>query len=129
VVTADAEVAALFDVEPLLAARSPGAIGQCERMLQEAVAEAVQVGKLQKTDLGLLGSALAGARSIDVAMLMPSLKGGYLVAQLLTPYRETCQALGLPQAVAPADAPEGGAPLEGQQELPSWLSDHFGTPE
>lgn len=119
--------AALWDVDELLAARTPGAIGQCETMLQDAVQEAVKLGRLHKTDLGLLGGALAGARSIDVAMRLPSLKGGYLVAQLLTPYREACQALGLPQAVVPADAPEPAA--SGQQELPDWLSDHFGTAE
>lgn len=125
--TEDGEpLGALFDVDELLRARTPGALGQTERMLQEAVQEAARVGKLRKTDLGLLGGALAGARSLDVAMMLPSIKGGYLVAQLLTPYREVCQALGLPEPIAPAERAEP-AP-EGRQDGTDWLGDHFGTP-
>lgn len=118
----------LWDVDELLAVRSPGHVGQVERMLTEAVQEAVRIGKLAKTDLGLLGGALAGARSLDVAMSLPSIKGGYLVAQLLTPYRETCQALGLPRAVVPDDGEGPQVPGNGQPQDGDWLGDHFGTP-
>lgn len=119
---------ALWDLDELLEARTPGAVGQVEAMLTEAVQAAVKVGKLAATDLGLLGGALAGARSLDVALRLPSIKGGYLVAQLLTPYREVCQALGLPQAVAPADPGESPAG-NGQPHDASWLGEHFGTAE
>lgn len=123
-----AEQGGLWDLEELLEARTPGSLGQCERMLQESVAEAARLGRITKTDLGLLGAALAGARSIDVAMRLPGLKGGYLVAQLMTPYRETCQALGIPEA-APPDGADPPAPPNGQGDGPDWLSEHFGTAE
>lgn len=125
---ADDGQAALWDLDELLAARTAGHVGQVEKMLTEAVQEAVKLQKLAKTDLGLLGGALAGARSLDVAMLLPSVKGGYLVAQLLTPYREVLQALGLPQAVSPADPDEAPAPNRPTEDG-DWLGDHFGTAE
>jgi hypothetical protein len=118
--------AGLFDVDELLEARTPGRLGQYERMLQEAVKAATAAGKLGAVDLGMLGGALAGARSLDVAMALPSIKGGYLVAQLLTPYREVLQALGLP---APPDPGESQPAPVGQQDQTHWLSDHFGTAE
>lgn len=120
---------ALWDLDELLETRSPGAVGQVESMLTRAVQAAVKLGKLGETDLGLLGGALAGARSLDIALRLPSIKGGYLVAQLLTPYREVCQALGIPEAVSPADAPEARPAGERQQDDPDWFRDTFGTPE
>lgn len=105
----------------------PGERGRVERALIRALEAAAEAGHLIEEDLGLIGGALAGARAIDGAEKWPGLKGGYLVAQLLTPYREALAALRLPAAVNPADDPR--PPANVSDDAPNWLSDHYGTPE
>lgn len=117
----------LFDVDALVAERRPGELGRAERMLQTAIRAATERGVLIEEDAGLIGSALVGARALDNAERVGGLKGGYLVAQLQTGYRETLQALRLPAEVAPAETPRN--PDSSHPDLSSWLGDAFGTPE
>lgn len=125
----DQEQAELFDVAEL-AAPDAGELGPVEAGLRAALTAATKPGRghLVEEDLGLVGSALAGARALDAAVrnVRRDPKGGYLVASLLTPYRETLAALRLPAAVAPLeDAPP---PAPGGAEAANW-EDVFGRPE
>lgn len=121
---ADDSQPALFDTEP---APPPGGVGRVEQLLTKAIEAARQAQVLVDEDLGLVGSALAGARALDSAERAGGVKAGYLIAQLLTPYRETCQALRLPAAVMPAENMRSSSPATGE-DLSSFLGDHFGTP-
>ena len=117
----------LFGAEELEAlAVSPGAVGRVERLLRVALQTAAVAGVIVKEDLGLVGSALAGARALDAAERGGAKGGPYAVAALLTPYRETLQALRLPMAMTPVD---GAAPLagDGQSGVIQALSDEFGA--
>lgn len=114
---------ALFDV-PATSTRA----GVVERMFRQAVAAAQRSHVLVDEDLALIGGALTAAQALDTASQVGGLKGGYLVAQLLTPYREALAALRLPAEVAPADQPRPPAPGGADAELASLLGDHFGTP-
>lgn len=114
--------AALFHITPARADWTPGRV---EQGLQTAIKAGRDSGTLVDEDLGLIGSALAGARAIDVAEWAGGVKAGYLIAQLMTPYRETLAALRLPAAVQPADGPR--APAAGGSDASSSLRDLFGT--
>lgn len=124
-----ADVIALFDPAEILERSRTGQPGTAERGLMAAVAAAARAGRLGEEDQGLIGSALVGARALDDADRFAGTKGGgpYAVAALLTPYRETLQALRLPAAVLPDETPP--PPGESQSSTPGWLSEHFGTPE
>jgi hypothetical protein len=98
-----------------------------------ALAAGEEDGTLIAADAGLIGAALIAARALDRAdkpLGAGNVKDGYLVAQLLTPYRETLNALRLPVALTPATppapAPDAG---NGQTGTPDWLRDAFGTAE
>jgi hypothetical protein len=126
-VAAEEDQGGLFAAGELEAlAASPGVIGRVERLLRVALTEAARNSLLIKEDLGLVGSALAGARALDAAERGGAKGGPYAVAALLTPYRETLQALRLPIALTPADgaAPMGG---DGQSAVIQALSDEFGA--
>lgn len=92
---------ALFDVHELRA-EAAGLVGPTEAGLRAAL-EAAQApaedGRLTVLDAGLVGSALVGAQALDAAarQVRRDPKAGYLVAALLTPFREVCQAAGLPE--------------------------------
>lgn len=125
--TADEDQGDLFGADELEAlAASPGRVGRVERLLRVALGAAAVAGVLVKEDLGLVGSALAGARALDAAEVGGAKGGPYAVAALLTPYRETLQALRLPMALTPAD---GAAPLAGDShtDVVQALSDEFGA--
>jgi hypothetical protein len=77
-------------------------------------------------DWGLIGGALAGARALDMAERGGRGGGPYAVAALLSPYRETLQALRLPAELAPAEQPR--PPAGTQPDASSLLGDWFGTP-
>lgn len=127
--TADDKGAALFDVDELAAhtAHRMGEPGRVERMLMVALRAGEAAGILVQEDLGLIGSALAGARALDLAERGGAKGGPYATAALLTPYRETLAALRLPAAVEPTE--DVRPPASGQGDVPSWLGEHFGTPE
>jgi len=97
-------------------------------MLTKAVQAATRDGRLITEDGGLVAAAMVAARALDDADAVRGLKGGYLVAQLMTPYREALHALRLPAEVEPADEPRPPAAGGDGQGAPSWLSDEFGTP-
>jgi hypothetical protein len=125
----DEDQGGLFAADELeTLASAPGVIGRVERLLRVALTEAARNSLLIKEDLGLVGSALAGARALDAAERGGAKGGPYATAALLTPYRETLQALRLPMAVQPADAPAG---LGGnsQAHVVDALSDEFGAAE
>jgi len=111
-----------MEEETLAALTKPG---QAEEGLRRAIAAGWAAGTLVDEDAGLIGSALVGARALDAADRTPNAKTGYLVAALLTPYRETLAALRLPAAVTPSDP---RAPAASQTDTPDWLRDAFGTP-
>jgi hypothetical protein len=115
---------ALFAADDVAALRHrPGVV---EAGLTAAVEAAVAAGTLVAEDRGMIGAAMVAARKLDAADRMADKAGGYLVAQLLTPYRETLQALRLPAALAPVTAPP---PTGGQTDPADWLRDAFGAPE
>lgn len=126
-----ANVIPLFDVGEVVAPAQPGEPGRAERGLRSALAAGAASGLLRQEDLGMIGAALVAARSLDDAERWAGTKGGgpYAVAALLSPYREVLQALRLPAALAPAEGGAPSGPTDGQTGAPSWLSDHFGTPE
>lgn len=127
--TADDDQAGLFGADELEAlATSPGAVGRVERLLRVALRAAAAAGVLIKEDLGLVGSALAGARALDAAERGGAKGGPYAVAALLTPYRETLQALRLPMALSPADSP-AGLGTNSHTDVIDALSDEFGAAE
>lgn len=115
---------ALFAAEDVAALHRP--VGEVEVGLRSAVAAAWAAGTLVDEDRGLVGAAMVAARKLDAADRMSDKAGGYLVAQLLTPYRETLQALRLPTALAPASAPP---PPDSHTGTPDWLRDAFGSAE
>jgi hypothetical protein len=117
----------LFDVDEVLAERRPGELGRAEKMLAQAIRVAAENGALIREDLGMIGAALVAARALDNAERIGGLKGGYLVAQLQTPYRETLQALRLPAEVAPAEVPRN--PAGDPADAADWLSADYGVPE
>jgi hypothetical protein len=107
--------------------------GRVEKALLAAVAAARESGTLIEQDAGLVAGAMVAARALDFAeqlMRIPAAgtKGGYLVAQLLTPYRESLHALRLPAELTPA-TPPAPEPAKSHSDVPDWLSDAFGTPE
>jgi hypothetical protein len=102
--------------------------GRTEAGLRAAIAAGEAAGTVVEEDRGMIGAALVAARKLDRADADPTPKAGYLVAQLLTPYRETLAALRLPAALAPI-APPAPAATESQTGTPDWLRDAFGTPE
>ena len=126
-----ANVVPLFDVAEVVAHPRPGEVGRCERALVVALQAGAESGQLRKEDLGMIGGALIAARALDDAERWAGSKGGgpYAVAAVLTPYREVLQALRLPAATAPEEGGGPPVPPDGQGGTPSWLSDHFGTPE
>lgn len=100
--------------------------GRAEKALHAAAAAGESDGTLLATDAALLAAALIAARALDEADRVGGIKGGYLIAQSLTGYRETLHALRLPTAIVP-----GGVPLPSpdQGQAPEWLRDAFGTAE
>lgn len=119
--------AALFTLDELVALDDGRPPGRVEAALAKAVAAGQAAGTLVAEDLGLIGSALVGAKALDRAELLPPGKSVYAVAQLLTPYRETLAALRLPAAVTPADGPR--PPAAGGEVGADLLRDLFGTAE
>lgn len=119
------EAPALFDVPELVA--DAGRAGPAEAGLRAAIAAASRPdrdGAVSELDAGLIGAAIVGARALDAAerQLRRDPKAGYLVAALLTPFREVCQAAGLPEPRESAGdtAPSGsGAPDWGSVLGPS----------
>jgi hypothetical protein len=79
-------------------------------------------------DLGMIGAALVIARALDAAHAIGGKSGGYMAAQLATPYREMLTALRLPAPVAPMPIPARG-PAASAVDAPDWMRDAFGTPE
>lgn len=124
------DAGALFDVDDLVADEPTRAkLGRVERALMLSIAAGSKAGTVVDEDAGLAAAALAAARSIDAAELLGwrgGTKAGYLIAQLLTPYREALQALRLPAEVVPTGPP---APAPAGDGAPSWLHDGFGTAE
>lgn len=125
--TAD-ESGALFDVPELAA--DPARLGRVEAAVYAALRAGADAGTVLPEDAGLAAGALVAARALDVADRMMSnptqaKAAGYLVAQLLTPYREALHALRLPAELTPASPPAPNAG-NGQDELASWLGDAFG---
>jgi hypothetical protein len=118
--TEGADPAALFTVAQAATHRP----GQAEAGLRVAVEAGQAAGTLVDEDSGLIGSAFVGARALDAADRQPGPKTGYLVAALLTPYRETLQALRLPAAITPSDP---RAPSTNPEDTSSSLRDLFGT--
>lgn len=118
------EQAPLFDVPEL--ASDPAAAGPAEAGLVRAVAKGQETGLLVEEDLGMIGGALVVARALDAAHAIGGKSGGYMAAQLATPFREMLTALRLPAAVAPVPA-RGPAPAS--DDAPDWLRDTFGTAE
>jgi hypothetical protein len=121
----DDDGGALFPVEAV----PRGGPGPAEAALRVAVTAATEAGRLDpEVDGPLAAAALVAARALDNADRVGGLKGGYLVAQSLTGYRECLHALRLPTAIAP-----GGVPLpkpqNGHTDLSELLGDSFGTPE
>lgn len=119
--------AALFDVDEL-AAVQPSGPGRVERALIQALKAAASRGGLIEEDMGLIGGALAAARALDSADRIGGIKGGYLVAQAITPYREALHALRLPPALVPAEDPRQPAATDGAEGT-DWLHAGFGTAE
>ena len=115
----------LFDVDELVELDERS--GRVERALAAAIAAGQKAGTLVDEDLGLIGSALAGAKALDRAERLPPHRSVYAIAQLLTPYRETLSALRLPAAVQPADGPR--PPAAGGELGADLLRDLFGTAE
>lgn len=115
---------ALFATDDLAALRRP--VGEVEAGLRAAVTAGWEAGTLVEEDRGLIGAALVAARKLDAADRMHDKAGGYLVAQLLTPYRESLAALRLPAALTPVPPPP---PAESQTGTPDWFREHFGTAE
>jgi hypothetical protein len=116
---------ALFSTAEADAGYRPGRV---EAGLIQAIRAAEEAGTVVPEDRGMIGGALVAARKLDRADADPSPKAGYLVAQLLTPYRETLAALRLPAALAPV-APPAPVATESQTSTPDWLRDAFGTAE
>jgi hypothetical protein len=104
----------------------PGRPGRVEAMLLRAIKAAQDAEVLVTEDWGLIGGALAGARALDMAERGGRGGGPYAVAALLSPYRETLQALRLPAELAPAEQPR--PPAGTQPDASSLLGDWFGTP-
>lgn len=128
----DPDAPSLFDLDAVLedSPAGPWKPGRVELLLTAAIKAAVAAGRLIVEDAGLIGSALAGARALDVAERTAGKGGGpYATAALLTPYRETCNALRLPAPVEPDDSPRLPVPTNGQGDLSSLLGDAFGTAE
>lgn len=118
--------AGLFDVVEL---REQQKAGRAEAALHRALAAAAEDGRLQPVDAALAAAALVAARALDNADRVGGLKGGYLVAQSLTGYRETLHALRLPAATLAVPVP---LPAEGHTDLSGLLGDlgnAFGTPQ
>jgi hypothetical protein len=118
---------ALFGVPELLeGAHRAGPTEAGLRAALEAVTRPDRDGALPAEAAALVGSALVGARALDAAMrkVATDAKAGYLVAALLTPYRETCQAIGLPVPTEPAPAPAPDS-----QGVPADWERVFGRPE
>jgi len=117
----------LFEV-PELAAGAEHA-GPVEAGLRAALAAATapdRDGQLGPLEAGLVAAALTGARALDRADRLgarDAKAGGYLVVGLLTPYRETLAALGLPAPVEPVASGPGAVP-----GAPDWGS-VFGAAE
>lgn len=128
----DEDAGALFAVDQLVPdAAGRARLGRIERGLMLAIKAGTEAGTIIDQDAGLCGAALGAARQLDYAEAMgqrAGLKAGYLYAQLLTPYRETCQALRLPAEVVPTGPPppDGDAGATG---VPSWVHDAFGSAE
>lgn len=120
---------ALFDVPELAADITK--LGRAEAGLIRAVRAGEVSGTLIAVDAAAVGAALIAARALDRAdkpLGLGNVKDGYLVAQLLTPYREMLHSLRLPAALTPA-APPPPDPGNGQDQTPDWLRDAFGTAE
>lgn len=64
--------------------------GRHSRLLEEAIADGEQQGRLQAIDRGLLSLARANAQALDDA---EADRKYYAIAQLTAPYREVLQAL------------------------------------
>jgi hypothetical protein len=120
----------LFGVPELDAPPERGRVGRTELALLASIRAGQTAGTLVPEDAGLIAGALVAARALDAA---EQGKPGewrpqpYAVAALLTPYRETLQALRLPAAVEPTAAPPpaAGTPADAS----SLLGDLFGTPQ
>lgn len=117
---------ALFDVPELVL--NPARCGRVEAGLQRALRAGHDAGTLVAEDAGMIGGALAAARALDGAEAIGGTKGGYLIAQLLTSYREALHSLRLPAQLTPATPPPPAA-TERQDTTPEWLRDSFGTAE
>lgn len=124
----DGGQAALFVVE---AGVPPGGMGRAEQGLDKAVQAAAHLGV---RDSALVNGAYVAARALDNAERIGGLKGGYLVAQLLRPYQDALQALGLVDLVTGSHGGGGG---DGQGDgdgspvpdgVPAWWGQEFGTP-
>lgn len=114
---------ALFEVpdEPV-----PG--GRVEAGVKVAIEAAVDAGRLDKLDAGMIQGALLAARTLDRAETLPSKSAVYAIAQLMRPWQDAMHALRLPEEVAPASGLSAAAATESQSGEPSWLRDAFGTP-
>lgn len=114
----------LFDVSEV-DPEPKGGRGRHELALEVAVAAAEKAEKLKAEHAGMVTNARAGARALDVAERMGA-KGVYAVSQLMRPFQDTLQALGLPEApTSDPDQPPAGGGLG----VPSdWLRGEFGTP-
>lgn len=119
------QVIPMFDVDELVDAQPVGGVGRVERALRRALTYGAGHNMFGEEHLGLAGSALAGARALDLAERMPGKGGGpYATAALLTPYRETLAALGL---VVVADSGDTAPPMEGHTDGSDLLGDLYGT--
>lgn len=117
---------ALFDVP---AGPTPaGGVGRAETHLEKSL---VHASWLTDKDAALVGGARVAARALDSAERIGGLKGGYLVAQLLRPYQDALEPLGLAGVVTgPAAPAAGGEPAGGgvPDGVPEWWGQEFGTP-
>jgi len=102
-------------------------MGRAEAGLVRALEQAEREGIITGLDGGGVGAALIAARKLDRADVSTASNAGYLVAQLMTPYREMLHALRLPAAIAPGGVPLP-KPAESGDGRPSWLRDEFGKP-
>ena len=115
---------ALFDVpdEPV-----PG--GRVEVGVRVAIRAAIDKGRLDDLDAGMIEGALLAARTLDRAETLPSKSAVYAIAQLMRPWQDAMHALRLPEEVAPSTGLAAAAPTESQTGAPDWLRDAFGTPD
>lgn len=120
----DEDGAGLFELTPAAAGRT----GAVERQLRAAIDAGKAAGRLdEQIDGPLAESAIVAARHLDVLGRLPTHKGAYAIAALLTPWRECLHALRLPTAFEVGDGPPlpaGGAPSGADS-----LRDLFGTPD